>query len=202
MPPVRIPIRQRMSPYDIDIHVDGETLVAQWDNRQLKQDRFTVIFLTAFWVVWTPVTLLMTYNLIYVLGQERTPKYWFGVAMMSIWLVFGYMGVILIPRKLLRLLSVERIEIDGSRYRHVLVNRPWLLSIDWDVRDISRIVYGKQRRASRESIATLSVHRGWRRDMIAYFAPAEFRWELFNQMRAHLKRIGSAVPIGVASEFE
>jgi hypothetical protein len=191
-----------MSSYEVAISVDGETLVAQWDNRKLKQDRFTVIFLTAFWVVWTPVTLLMTYTFISVLGEDRTPRYWIGVTAMSIWLVFGYMGVVLIPRRLLRLFSVERIEIDGSRYRHLLVNRPWLLSIDWDVKDISRIVYGKQRSSRRESITTLSVHRGWRRDMIACFAPPEFRWELFNRMRAHLKRIDSAVPIGVASEFD
>ena len=82
-----------MSAYEVDIRVDGETLVAQWDNRKLRPDRFTVIFLTAFWLVWTPVTLIMTYNLISVLDEERTPRYWFGVAAISVWLVFGYMGV-------------------------------------------------------------------------------------------------------------
>src|SRR5688572_29315725 len=113
-----------MNSYKPDIRIDGETLVAEWDNRKVGRDRFTVIFLTAFWVFWTPTTMIVTYTFISVLGQERTPRYWLAVATMSAWLVAGYLGVVLIPRMLLRLFTVERIEIDGSRFRHVFVNRP------------------------------------------------------------------------------
>jgi hypothetical protein len=188
-----------MSPHEADIHVDGETFVAEWDNRKVGRDRFTVTVLTGFWIVWVPVTLLVTYNFFSILGEVRTPKYWIAVVAMSVWLVVGYLVMILLPRTLLRLFCVERIEIDRRRYRHVCVNRPWVLSIDWDVRDISRIMYGKPRRSR---ITILSVHRGGRRDMIAYWAPSEFRWKLFNRMQSHLERIDSPVPIGVASEFE
>jgi hypothetical protein len=87
--------------------------------------------------------------------------------------------------------TVERVEIDNDQYRHYFVNLPWWFPIAWPAGEITKISFGTY---DEESLTTLNVWRGWRRDMIAYWARNEFREKLFEAIRTHLDDIGSQIP--------
>jgi hypothetical protein len=162
------------------ISYKGKTLVAEWDNRQARTFWFQTIFLATFLVIWTPATFGMTVQLILGNGPR-----WF----LLIWLVFGYMGVIVIPIALWLRNSVERVEIDNSFYRHINVTHPGWFPTEWKVDNISRIefTYGES--------TTLTVHCGWKRKMIGVQADDAFRRFLFEAIRHHLNKIDSPIEV-------
>ena len=109
-----------------------------------------------------------------------------------VWLVFGYVGVIGIPMTWLIRNTVERVEIDNSYYRHLYANLPWWFPKEWKTKDVTRIDYGSY---DEESITTLNVRCGWKRDMIAYRAKDDFRRLLFEALRTHLGEIHSSIEV-------
>lgn len=168
--------------YDsLEFSVRGKTLVAEWDNRQIPHSRFTTVFLLGFWLLWTPATAFVTY--LFFTGQGPWLFFCFG-------LVFGYAGVVLIPLAWLLRYTNERIEIDDNLYQHYFVDFPWLLPKKWKADEITSITFGHH---DEESVATLNVWCGRKRDMIAYWAKNEFREQLFDRINIHLGRIGSKI---------
>ena len=135
--------------------------MAEWDNREIPRSCFLSVFMALFWIIWTPTTIFVTHLLL----TGKGPAIFFFV-----WLIFGYLGVILIPASWFLRYTVERIEID----------------------DITRIDFGH---FDDESIKTLNIRKGSRRDMIAYWAKDEFRKVLFEAIRAHLIEIGSKIEV-------
>lgn len=111
---------------------------------------------------------------------------------LSIWLIFGYAGVVLLPATWLLRYAIERIEIGDKYYRHYFANIPWWFPKKWAVDEITRIDFGY---VNEESIATLNVRRRRQRDMIAYWAQKEFRRKLFDAIREHLAEIGSRIEV-------
>ncbi len=96
--------------------------------------------------------------------------------------------------------TVERVEIDNNHYRHYFVTLPWYFPTEWAVDEITKITFGADVEGA---ITTLSVWRGWRQDMIAYWARTEFREKLFEAIQTHLAEIGSQVPsIKVSGESD
>jgi hypothetical protein len=176
---------------NLTLRLDGETLIAEWDNRTLRKNRVLTLLMPLFWMVWAPCTLLMTYNFVSVLSSGGAVNL-LAAALMFLWLIAGYYGTFAIPAMWLMRSTVERIEIDNRRYRHYFLNRRWLFPKDWEAESITGIEFGKR---GKESITTLSVRRRWRRDLVAYWAGAEFRWRLFKRLRDHLKKIDSPIRV-------
>jgi len=108
------------------------------------------------------------------------------------WLLFGYAGVVLIPLSWLLRHTVERVEFDNERYRHHHVNLSWWFPKDWSTGEITQIDFGHY---DDESITTLNVRRGSKRDMIAYWANDDFREFLFEKIRTHLAEIDAGIPL-------
>ena len=94
--------------------------------------------------------------------------------------------VVFLPLSWLSRFSSERIEISPTTYRHYCVNYPWLFPKDWPTDQISRIVLGRE---NGESIRTLSIYRGGRRDLLGYWTTNEFRQQLFALICEHFDRI-------------
>lgn len=86
----------------------------------------------------------------------------------------------------------ERIEIGNKLYQHYFVNLPWWFPKQWDADEITQIDFGNY---NYESITTLNVRRGRKRDMIAYWAKSDFRKMLFEKIRTHLDEIDSNIPV-------
>lgn len=141
------------------------------------------VFYAGFWIVWTPATAFVTFLL--VAGDG--PWLFFCV-----WLIFGYAGVVLIPMTWVLRRTIERVEIDNAHYCHYFVSLPWWFSKRWSTDNITQITFGH---FGEESIATLNVWQGRKRDMIAYWAKNEFRELLFERIREHLEEIGSEIPV-------
>lgn len=167
----------------LDISHRGQTLVVQWDNRKIPRSSLMTVFVAGFWFVWTSVMVFVTLSLITGGGLS-----WSSAA----WLVLGYAVVALLPLAWALRRTVERVEIDDARYRHHFVDLPWWPPIQWDARDITKVTFGH---CDDESNATLSVWCGVKRDLIATWATDEFRQRLFEEIRRHLARIGSDIPV-------
>jgi hypothetical protein len=76
------------------------------DPRRFRSDRFYTVFLIAFWIVWTPLTLLVT-------GFAATgdgPQ-----AFLLLWLCFGWLGVLLVPWSLLTRNRRQRMRMSAGR---------------------------------------------------------------------------------------
>lgn len=136
-----------------------------------------------FWIVWTPITLFCTYMLFSGEGP---------VIFLSIWLIFGYLGVFGIPLSWMLRWTTERIELDDKSYRHYHVGMPRWFSREWSTDDLSQIDFGHY---DEESITTLSVRCGRKRDMIAYWANDDFRLNLFDALRSHVAELGIEISI-------
>jgi len=94
------------------------------DPRRFGKDRFYTGFLIVFWLVWAPVTLLVTG---FAATGEGPP------AFLYLWLGFGWVGVILIPYTLLTRNRKQRLTASAGR---LLVSGATLLP--WRKREIRR----------------------------------------------------------------
>ncbi|MEO1128451.1 MAG: hypothetical protein AAFX05_01950 [Planctomycetota bacterium] len=75
-----------------------------------RKDRVYIAALVIFWLIWTPITIAATLLLPHSLGR-------------TIWLVFGYVGVIVVPLSLLQLRGREVIEVTDDQIR--VRTTPW-----------------------------------------------------------------------------
>ena len=160
----------------------NKVLVIEWDNRAIPRCWFTFIFLSLLWIVWTPITLFVTWRL--VTGQLPVGTVF--------WLLFGWAGVLLIPITWLMRYTIERIEIDDEFYRHYFVNIPWLSPKRWRMDQVTQIDFGH---SDEESISTLNVRKKRSRDMIAYWAEPDFREFLFHTIQSHLDEFECEIPV-------
>lgn len=151
-------------------------MVIQWDNRKIPRSWFITVVMAGFWIVWTPVTLLATYCFFLSFGS-------WAFFFFLVWLVFGYVGVIGIPLKWVLRWSIERIELDDETYVHRYVNLPNWFSHEWPISEIAWIYYGRN---NKESMTTLNVQYGNKRDMIAYWALDDFRQTIFDAIQNHV----------------
>ena len=78
-----------------------------WDNRQVRKDGCLLLFLVVFWIVWAPVTVLATCFLL--LARD-----WFEGCILAIWLIFGWLGTLLIPYTVLARFWREWVEISNE----------------------------------------------------------------------------------------
>ncbi|MEO1528649.1 MAG: hypothetical protein AAFX06_24780 [Planctomycetota bacterium] len=165
------------------IDCQGSRLVIEWDNREIPRSRVLAFLLFSFWIVWTPFTLFATWRLFS--GDGPT-------LFLCIWLVFGYLGVIVIPATWMLRWTIERIELDPETYRHYHVGMPSWFSREWRTAELTQINFGFD---EEESISTLSVRRGRHRDIVAYWARDDFRQVIFDALRDHLIKLGVGTPV-------
>lgn len=165
------------------ITYQGKRLIAEWDNREIPRSCFLTVFMLGFWLVWTPVTLLITY----LLFSGEGPALFF-----VIWLIFGYAGVIGIPLTWMLRWTIERIELDNKVYRHYYVNMPNWFPRQWPTDELTQIDFGHY---DDESVTTLNIRRGRKRDMVACWAKDDFRQALFEVIRNHITELGIEVPV-------
>src|SRR5262245_50566612 len=110
--------------YPIQRTEDSSTLRLAWDNRRSPKDNVTFWALLVIWLVWAPLTVLMT-----CLG-------FLGVnpIFCAVWCVFGWLGTILIPHTLLVRWWAEWIELSKESFTHgcvgMLAPRPKIYPIE------------------------------------------------------------------------
>ena len=167
-----------------EVQIDGQNLVIQWDNRTIIKSRALWGAQIAFWLFWTPLTAIAPQ----LVSIKDEPSF-------LLWQVPAFVVVVFLPLSWLSRISSERIEISPTTYRHYCVNYPWLFPKHWPADKITRKVLG---RANEESVRTLSIYRGWRRDLLGYWTTNEFRQQLFALICEHLDRIQLTIEIEAA----
>ena len=162
----------------------------QWDNRSIPKCRFQTIFSLVWWLIWTPLTVYVSCA-VWPSGEHR--YFW------TLWLIFAFAGVLIVPYLWVFRWSTERIEIDSDTYRHHFVGFPFWMQRNWDVETITEIRWGIQDAES--ATPYISVIRSkswstvWSQDAIAWWATTDTRRELFELLRDLLDSIGSPIPI-------
>src|SRR5262245_26459418 len=86
---------------------EGAQLRISWDNRLVRKDGCLFLFLVVFWIVWAPATILATCLLL--LARD-----WCEGSFLAIWLIFGWLGTLVIPYTLLGRFWREWIEISNE----------------------------------------------------------------------------------------
>ena len=168
-----------MRTQQIHKEISDSVLRLSWDNKNMQKDKSTFIFLVLFWIVWAPVTLFMTLLLFY--GGP--------VVFLSIWLLFGWLGTVLIPYSLLARSWQEWLSLTPETlsfgYTGFWALKPRILSVK-NIREIA-IGYCNDG-ADGESIVTLNVYdntRMWNggRYMLAYWLSPDLKEEIFNAIQ-------------------
>lgn len=160
------------------------------DCEPLKKDKFYIAFIIVFWLIWTPATAYVTWLAI----QE------FSIFHL-IWLVFGYIGVILLPLSLLGAKGREKIIISNSRikveYDHgifkstVSIEKDNLESVTLEQHVFSPPSFGE---SGQECVWTLNVFQKrrwrWKRVMIASLAHPEEKNRIYADLVGTLLKFG------------
>lgn len=97
---------------------DG-TLRIAWSNRDVAKDGCVAAFMILFWLIWTPTTLFCTAALVVLI--VRFPLDAWAVCngcFFSVWLIFGWTGVLLVPYSLLGRRWTEMIEVSCEAITH------------------------------------------------------------------------------------
>ena len=179
------------------ISYQGNRLIAEWDNREIPRNFFLTVVLACIWTVWTPLTLFLTYAFFFslrwsVLFSGEWAEVLVGILFLLLWLFFGYTGLILIARLWMLRWMLERVELDDKIYRHCYLNMPNWFSCEWATEELAQIALGSY---NNESISTLNIHWGSKRDMIAYWAHDDFHLILFNALSDHVALLGAHTPV-------
>ena len=151
-------------------------LTIEWSNREIPKSGCLSVFMALFWLIWTPVTLFVTCLLFFGDG----PKLFF-----VIWLLFGYLGVLLIPIWWSLRWARESVEFNQKSYKHRLIGYPKWFQRDWEIEQLTLIHYGHY--DDEESFPMLSVIKGKTRDIIACWASPDITYELFKVIKAFLE---------------
>lgn len=97
--------------YTIQVREENTKLRIDWDNSKAPKDNFTCGCLMLFWIIWAPVTLVVTFSAIIELNET-------GGVFLTVWCIFGWLGTILIPWRLLGRYWSEWIEITPETFTH------------------------------------------------------------------------------------
>jgi hypothetical protein len=84
-----------------------DLLRLSWENGKAPKDNFTCGCLILFWIVWAPLTFVVT--CLFALAET-----WQDVLFLAVWCSFGWLGTLFIPRGLLGCSWSEWIEVSPS----------------------------------------------------------------------------------------
>ncbi len=177
-------------PTGLKFEESADGLRIEWDNRRVRQDRFTFWFMVLFWLIWCPATLFMTGVLLVADFDDGVAP----VVFLVVWLLGGWGGTIGIPLALLDRRSVEWIEIGpegiGIGKRSSL--RKNLRRLAWD--QIDEVALGRYNDGSdHESMVTVNVFLkqgrfGQRSRLIpGYWLANELKEAVYGRMRLFIE---------------
>lgn len=160
----------------------GSTLRLEWDNRRVRKDGCARCFFAVFWLVWAPVTVLVTSFLLAGVGPPR----WFS----AIFLIFGWTGTLGIPYSFLGTSWMEWLEISEEEichgYEGFLAPKPKRLPLD----TIQYIFLGH---VGENSFVTLSIFSvpgrlGFRKQhLLGCCLAPDLKEELFDRIEAYVR---------------
>lgn len=150
------------------------------DPRRFRKDRFYTGFLIVFWIIWAPVTLLVT-------GFAATGEG--PQAFLYLWLCFGWLGVILVPYTLLTRNRKQRLTASAGR---LLIRGTTLLP--WKRQEVRRgdLKALTLERHDDESVLTLNLFvKGFPgRVMLAPLVHPDGKEILFHELAHFLRGLG------------
>jgi hypothetical protein len=98
----------------INVTEENGVLRLAWNNRDVPKDNCGCVFLVFFWLIWAPVTVYVT---VFFISQMMTWSLEDGIGsplFFICWLIFGWLGTLLIPSTLLLRRTSEWIEISPT----------------------------------------------------------------------------------------
>ena len=173
------------------IDEETKTLVIEWNNRDFARMNALSIFLIVVWLF----SIGLAGGSIYILvnGMNEGPD-----ILMYFAIFMGVLFAVFMPFFWLKRYATERVEMTPKSYRHFHVEYPWLLPCNWPTAKITKIDFGfhtNQARGDTETMVTLNVWRGWRRDMIGYWLDEEDKGQLFKTISKYVELLEQDIPV-------
>ena len=164
----------------VTIQTSGRYVI---DPRDYRTDRLYVGCLVAFWLIWAPATVIVTY----LAYTERHPFFF-------IWLIFGYLGTIGIPVAIFFKNRKQVIEAAGdSLVVYGTMGYPWS-KLRIYKRDLQALTLEHYEEDDPEAVYTLNLLQkpGIRtqRIMLASFVHPKDKAILFEEIREFLQKNG------------
>ncbi len=163
---------------------ESGTLVLEWDNRLLARNKFLTILFPVLWISMVVITYAIYRHFLDWSNSQTIIAIFFTFVVLGV-ATYGSIVTWLGRR------SIERVVISDTEYQHIYVRYPRLYCKKWRLADITAVGIGHLvGRRKRESIVTLSVFNGWRRDIIGYWISNVLKREIFEIIKNHLKAKG------------
>jgi hypothetical protein len=160
--------------------IDGQYVI---DPRDYRADRFYFGFLVVFWTIWAPATAVATY----MAFIEHEPFFYF-------WLIFGYLGTILIPYKVFTRYRKQVLKVTGESLAVYGTGILPTSSVKMHRRDVHALTLEHYGGGGRESIYTLNLlqKEGIRpgRIMLAAFVRPKDKAILLEEISSFLRNHG------------
>lgn len=156
------------------------------DRGKARKEWFRIIFIVVFWLVWTPATIFVT---------TLAVKY--NSLTLTIWCVFGYVGVVVAPLALLQFFGKETIEITDAdvtlRSGLTPIGGRWRCDRDKLTR-VTMETYDPYKKRESETVYTLNLFRKGtvlgRRRMLASLVHADLKDDLYKILVYLLEKRG------------
>lgn len=159
---------------------EGATeLRLEWDNRKARHDRFQLWFFMLFWIVWAPITVFATW----MIFRSDSPVF------NAIWCVFGWLGTLLIPYRLIQRSWYEWIAFSSDEIVHGakgwLAPKPKRIPVS----SISEVGFGYYDSSDGESVVSLNIHYSTLkkrkvRHMVGFWLHPSLKEEVFLELQA------------------
>ncbi len=165
--------------------VDG-SLCLSWDNRATHKKPFLGVALVAWWIAWTPLTLLLTRG---TFGARGFYLVMCVFALSFVWVFELMIPYILLSRRWRESLILDKNGITLS-YSGLFARKPRIMPLE-TVREIRLTPAGAGE--DRSSIATLNIDLSeavpfWsRRQMVGYWLSYELQLQLFHAIEAFIE---------------
>ncbi len=164
---------------------EAGTLIVEWDNRRIAKSKFLTVLFPLSWAVWVAMTVYWTCEV--AMDEPGIFRSVIG----CIAFVIACAVAVGMPATWLMRSSKERVEISSVEYYHCFTRFPRLCSKKWRTADITAVEIGKHVDYDEpETIVTLSVWQGKKRDILGYWIGDELKYEIFQIVTEHLRSNG------------
>jgi phosphatidylglycerophosphate synthase len=172
--------REKSEKRTMTIQTSGRYVI---DPRDYRSDRFSIGCLVAFWLIWAPVTAIITY----LAYTKREP-------FLFVWLVFGYLGTIGIPIAIFFKNQKQVLEIAGdSLVVYGAMGNPWS-KVRIHKQNLKALTLERYEDPDTESVYTLNLFQKPdvrpQRIMLASFVHPKDKAILFEEIREFLQNNG------------
>ncbi len=157
------------------------------DSSRFRKDRFSIVFLVIFWLVWTPVTLIVT-----VVAVAA------GLSLIWLWVVFAWIAVVLIPISMMRMDNRLELTDEGDKVRITglgILGKGKKSIVKGDMREV-HLAYINDESVPTIEIVTLDKFSIGRNVRLPTWANTDGKRAMLHEVDAFLRSLGCEFELG------